>query len=824
MLDHYFANAWHKFARNPVTTGLNVFALALGFACFIAATGVARYWAMADAHFEGSEEIYIVTSSYGEPDDAGSASGFFTGSAMPVGPNLREDYPQIEAVGRIMFNSTRVLETNERRVRLRGGRADADIVRVFEFDFIAGDPHSALDAPDKLVLTRSAAQSLFGEASPIGQSVALGTDALYQVSAVIEDHRRPSHMADTPGAINHFDYLYGWPEENFDVEWWLATTGQTYLRFSPDSELTPAALDAQLGAFIERRVPENQRGLNAIRLGLLPLSGVQANQLDRVIFGGNMSDLLTVTNVIAGLGILVLIVACVNYANLTTAQAANRVREVGLRKALGAGRSEVLAQYWIEALILTALATTLTLVLIWIFSPLVERTTFIDLRVGLFSEVRTLALIGAVAVGVSFLACLYPVAILSRVRPVDAIRTGSVRTGPKLAMKIMIGVQFAVASSLLISLIVINGQNAHLRQIALSQTDPIAFLMDRDSRGVGYLELQSALEVEPSIEAVSQLSFLPWGAYSNYIEGTRSPGGDDEWIDIFRSDVGLDFFEAFDMPLLAGRAFDPGRDQPAPAPGEWPDTNYTLRVVIDRPLSEWLGYDTPDQAIGQLFYSSQAQRQAFGVNLSYEIIGVVEPMPLTFARGADQANAYIFAAEGAGLPVIRFNGERFPQGLERLRQAVDARAPNALVSPRFFDDLFERSFAINAAVNSAFSGLSFIAFAVSVIGLVAMSIFVAGRRRHEIGVRKTLGASTLEVTGLLLRDFTVPVLIGNLIAWPAAWLVARTYIGSFTEQVALTPLPWLLGLAVTLAIAWVAVGGQAWRAARVKPALVLRHE
>ncbi|MEO1170892.1 MAG: FtsX-like permease family protein [Myxococcota bacterium] len=828
MIDHYFTSARGKFASTPITTSLNVLALSLGFACFIAALGVSRYWALSDAQFSASERIHIVTTNYGERDGEEQRSGFGLNTPVPVARYLKEDFPQLAAVARMMNQRDWSVKAGDRRVMLTGARADRDILKIFDFEFIAGDPATALDTPDSVLLTRSAAESLFGNADPIGQTVSFIDDSFPRVTAVIEDVQAPSHMADTPSEVSHFDFLYGGRIDTQDSEWWLGTAGRTYVLFPEDRDITPEALTAQFDAFLERRLPDSQRGsgegLN-IELGLVPLAGVQARALDVYLFGGNASGVLSVTSIIAALGFLVLIVACVNYSNLAAAQAANRSKEVGMRRALGAGSAEVLAQYWFEALLLTLLAALLTLALTWLAAPLVERATFVDLRASLFSDPRPL-LIVAVMVGlVSFFASLYPVAILSRVRPVDAIRAGMTRTGPRLAMQVLIAAQFAIASGLLISLIVINAQNEHLRQKGLNQRSPIAFLTGDDVRRLGYTTLQQALANEPSVEAVSQMGYLPWSSYDNWLEGTQSPDGSGPVLDMFASYVGYDFFKVFDATLIAGRTFDPSRDgRPSDDAEAAEDPPSIFRVVVDRPVTEWMGYDRPELAVGQLFYLSESLRQAFGRSITYEIIGVVESMPLVFSTNGRPWHVYVHADEGAGRPVVRFAKGRLEEGMARLRQAVLDRQPDALLRLRFYDDAFEAGFRTFGAVNAAFLGLSLIAFAVSVIGLVAMAVFVAGRRRHEIGVRKTLGASTVEVTGLLLRDFTGPVLIGNLVAWPLAWWVARTYLGSFNQQVALTTWPWLSGLSVTLIVAWLAVGGQAWRAARVKPALVLRHE
>ena len=217
--------------------------------------------------------------------------------------------------------------------------------------------------------------------------------------------------------------------------------------------------------------------------------------------------------------------------------------------------------------------------------------------------------------------------------------------------------------------------------------------------------------------------------------------------------------------------------------------------------------------------------QTFGWDPTFRIIGVVETVPLVYGIGNIRSNFYALARYSGEMNLmIRIDRNRVQEGIEAIETMVKSRDPNAVVNLRFTDDEFERNFQTYQGINVGFMGLSLIAFAISTIGLFAMAVFTTLQRRHEIGVRKTLGAATSDVTIQLVKEFTWPVLIANLIAWPIAYYAATLYLHNFMQRMSLTLLPWIVGLIVTLLIAWVAVGGQAFKAARGKPAEVLKSE
>ena len=300
-----------------------------------------------------------------------------------------------------------------------------------------------------------------------------------------------------------------------------------------------------------------------------------------------------------------------------------------------------------------------------------------------------------------------------------------------------------------------------------------------------------------------------------------SPAATARRVPVTVSSVNHDFFATLDIRLLAGRVFD--RDQNDTI-GSAFRSGTTPVIVIDRALAQQHGWQTPDEAVGKTIYVVNIGAGS-GTPAPRTVIGVVEnyPMALVSPFGAT-ANLYELQPSTATLPIVRIAAGEAAAALKEIETVWSALAPSVALKMEFADQTLNRAYAYFGMVTSVFLGVAMLALAISVLGLIGMSIQVIGRRQHEIGVRKTLGASVAKVVRLLLTDFSKPVVIANLIAWPMAYFVMNLYLSVFTLRTGLSLTPFLLSLASTMAIAWIAVSAQATRAARMKPAAVLRYE
>jgi putative ABC transport system permease protein len=829
MIAHYLAVALAKFKKTPFTTAANVLTLALGLACFVAAWGIASYFASADSH-HARARTFVVGQSLTIP---GRETSPLSPASNPVTARyLRLDMPELPLIARIQPDPDVAVSTGANKTFLNAALADPQLLDMFDLEFLAGDARSALDEPNSVVLTEEAAARLFGEAPALGQRLVIAGNEEGVVTGVIAPVRQPSFMGSAPDSPVRFDMLRHWASsvrggQLDQLENWGIVTGVTLATLPED--LSVETFNARLSDFVERRVPTDQQESIELRLEAFPVNELTTRGLDSLLFAGSGVN-VSVISVLIGLGALTLLVACVNYANLATAQGATRAKEIGMRRVLGAGRRQVMLQTWLEAMVLTAAAVAIALGALAFAAPVVQTSVNVNLLHFLSTGVDPIAILGGLVALVALLAGAYPALVLSRVKPAAALSSARSRGGPRSFARILVGIQFASASFLLILLTVTQVQRGHLESTALApREDPIIVLNDLMPIGVDFDTLAARLQSRPGIESVTVVDRAPWnlnGFNTLTLARTPEPGGTRP-IAYIKS-VGYDYFETLSLELLAGRVFDRARDTtPRPTYFFGEDASQTVDLVLDRTFATRLGFATPEAAVDQIIYRGDTETAQ-----PMRIIGVVEPDPTRIeainvsGQPLIFGNVYTFAPRavfGGQHPVVRISRDQASAAIAAITEVWDELAPTIPVNIRFFDELFERSFSTFARISAVFAVLAGGAFVIASIGLLGMAVHVTSLRRHEIGVRKVLGSTTLGVIRLLLIDFSKPVLVGNLLAWPLGYFAAQTYLAAFAARAPLTPAPFALSLALTLAIAWAAVIGEVLKAASVRPAEVLRH-
>jgi putative ABC transport system permease protein len=497
---------------------------------------------------------------------------------------------------------------------------------------------------------------------------------------------------------------------------------------------------------------------------------------------------------------------------------------------MGAGGGLVMLQAWLEAMLLTLAALALAIGILVLASPALEATMSVNMIYFLTRGPEAWSVIAAIVAAVAFVAGSYPALVLSRVRPADALRSGKSRSGPGFVARILVGVQFASASFLLILVTVAQDQRTHLEKLALApHADPIVALNDLRPLGMTVDTLETELRGIPGVKSVSVTDRLPWTTRASIMNFVRtpdaavaaSPSG-------YLKQVGYDYFETLDLKLVAGRVFDRQRDtRPTILMGDnGPDP---IALVVDESYAAALGFEAPAAAVGQVVYMPMELMRSFGrPPQAARIIGVTETDRMRMSGpGIMHGHMYIYATGGPAIsghiPLVKIAAENFPQTMDAIRRAWSRLSPEVPLNPRFLDALFEQGYRQYARISQLFMGLALAAFLIASIGLLGIAVHVAVKRRHEVAVRKTLGSSASRVVGLLLTDFSKPIIIGNLLSWPLAWVAANAYLAAFTNRIDLTIAPFLISMGLTLVIAWAAVIGVVVKAATVRPAEVLRR-
>ncbi|HVY88456.1 MAG TPA: ABC transporter permease [Hyphomonadaceae bacterium] len=824
MFRNHLSPALARILKAPFTSAANIVTLALGLACFIAAIGIATYWQSADGYHAQASRTYFIGQSNapaGQPP-----RDLNTTSTWTLANYLKQDVPQIEHVARAIPTADVAVAAGPNKVLLNQGTVDADFLNIFDFDFVAGNPRTALNSPDGLVLTQDAAQRLFGDAPAMGQRVLLNGAEELTVTGVMRQVRQPSFMGQNTDAVFRFDMLRNWAGNPRTIaldktEAWLALMPYTFVVLP--RPMSVETFNTQLSAVLDRHIPDTLKRVARTRMAALPAGKLATYELDSRRFASNGMKTSAVVALLA-LAALTLLIACVNYANLATTQALGRSKEVGMRRVLGAGALQVMAQAWLEALVLTGIAAFISLSVLALAAPVVRASMNVDILYFLSSGFGGIALIVALVVVAAFFSGAYPALVLSGVRPAAALRSGRSRSGSLLAARVLVAVQFASASFLLILVAVTQLQRAHLEQTVLApRQNPVVILNDLSRVGIDYDTLANNLAKQPGIIRVAVTDIAPWSGQFNGVLLARSANPGATGSMVMAKSVGDQYFDAFNLKLLAGREFDPEKDS-AIAGLLSRDLTKTPQIVIDRKLSDRLGFATPQAAIGQFAYipasmTGSAARPA-------EIIGVTESEPTALESLSESGVAYSYAKRsdfGTQRPIVELDRAEVAAGLASINRVFNQIAPNIPAQINFYDQQFEQKYRQYGRVAQIFILLASTAFVIASVGLIGIAVHVAGKRRHEIAVRKTLGSSVLRVMRLLLVDFSQPVLIGNLLAWPLAWLAANAYLSAFADRIELSPAPFVVSMATTLAIAWAATIGVVLRAAIQRPADVLRQ-
>jgi putative ABC transport system permease protein len=823
MIGHYLRSALSKFLVAPFATCAGILTLALGLACFIAAWSVVIWWRSGDSYHPDADRIVVIGHSQTKAGEA--SDGLSSSSNENLAPYLRLDFPELAPIARAMPQTDVAVAAGARKSLLNVASVDPEFLKIFSFDFVEGSAATALAQPDTVVLTREAATRLF-DGPALGQRVLINSDLEAVVTGVIAPVRQPSFMGAKAEAVLRFDMLRAWhdvPGSPTRDQW--RGMGPKTFAVLPLS-LSLAQLNARLPGFVEHRIPVDQQRAVRHELRAFPISEMTTHELDRALFARASTEVSAIS-VLVGLGALTLLVACLNYANLATAQAVGRAREIGLRKTLGASRASIVFQVWLDAALLTSIALLVALAALALAAPVIETRQGIKVLHALATDWR--ALPGLVALGavVSLAAAIYPALVLSGLRPVVALRSARLRSGSGATARLLVGLQFASASFLLILVSVAHLQRVFLEQTALApRSDPIIILNDLMPLDVDFETLRSRLVGRRGIQSVSVVDRAPWNlngenviAYGRTLDaGTGAPTA-------YLKSIGIDYFDALQLPVVAGRAFDALRDTPA-SPYAFARGPYN--IVIDRIYAKRLGFGSLKEAVGTQLYLSGDRAQANRPPPPpATIIGVSESEVTRLEVESAEGHVYAYlprAFFGGQHPIVRLSRGDVAGGVESITTAWDGLAPSIPANIRFFDDLFEQGFRTYGRISQFILLLSVSAFLIATLGLIGIAVHVTAGRRREIGVRKTLGATTSRVLRMLIADFSTPVIAGNLAAWPIAWLAAQAYLQTFAHRTPLTLLPFLASLGITLLIAWLSVGSQAWRAAGLKPALVLRAE
>jgi putative ABC transport system permease protein len=838
MWRNYLTVGIRALAKNKAYAAINIVGLALGLAACVLILLYVRYETSYDDWMAEADQAFQLQTFY-KATEAGGEEMKLQASGIVAGRALLKDFPQqveklvwVRSFAPIVIQDGRAGEIENLRM------ADGNLFEILKVPFVRGSGKAALPDTHSIALSESEAKRRFGDADPIGKTLTIVDntgDVDYRVTGVFKDF--PKNTSFPANAVARFDMGVQFADREFVMTGWNNQQGWNFLRLrSPDDA---ALIHSQLPAWEKRNIPdevtEGQRE-NPGDVQDWKLANIRDVHLgeaqDASAAPGN--DRFTVIT-FAVIALMVLGMACVNFTNLATARASQRAREVALRKVLGASRRQLIVQFLGESVLVATLAMLVALALVELLMPAFNAFLGADIQLsyvghnGILLPLVLLVLVVGVAGG------LYPAFYLARFEPakiLKANKSAADAQGSGRLRNILVVAQFAVSIGLIICTTVIYLQTLHARTMnAGYDRNGLLQVGNLGYRGVDHRDGAVTEQIRriPGIQAAArtQIALDPGG---NSVSSIYLPNSTQS-VDIGEYAVETGFFRAMGMKMLAGRDFSEaqGRDDtttPYPSDPGFEDSLRGLatrgaNVILTAEAVRRLGYPTPQAAIGQNLRGAMLP-QEYGL-MPITVIGVVEDARYRSIREPLQPIVYTMRRNGFGDIAVRFSGD--PASIrEQVKAVWDRNIPQVPFSGEFADDIVRGQYEQEEARGQLFAAFAVLAVVIGCLGLFGLAAFTAERRTKEIGIRKVLGARTRDIVQLLVWQFSRPVIIANLVAWPIAWWLMRDWLNGFDQRITLGPVPFLFAGLLAVVIAVGTVAGHAFRIARANPIHALRYE
>ena len=832
MWRNYFTVGIRALAKNRTYAFINIFGLGIGMAACLMILLFVRYEMSFDRWIPGSENVYQVQSWYHDRqtgrDDRLQMTPYAAEGA------LRKDFPQIEAMVYGSATSPVFMKNGEATTIEDFLFIDGDLLKVMPLPLLRGGA-DALGAPNSVVMTRSEAMRLYGTIDVVGRPytvISRGAERAMKITGVLENLPKNSHIK--ASTIARVDYPQLAAKDPRALTCWGCQSGWVWAKLRPGTD--PKALEAQFPAWEKRNIPDDNVGSTRTNAGddqdwhLVNIRDVHLGQAQNgAMRPGNDRTTIVTFAIIA---LLILGMAVVNFTNLATARASQRAREVALRKVLGANRKQLIVQFIGESVLISMLAMVIALALVEILMPSFAQFLDADMKVRYFGAEGILLPVLALVLLVGVLGGLYPAFFLSRFQPATVLKankSSAEAAGTGRLRSVLVVGQFAVSIGLIICTAIVYAQTVYARTADPGYKREHILQVTELSRAQLTTRgdaIVLATRRVPGVDAVGRTS-IGIATRNQNNTGVKVPGtAEPVTIGQYTTDAG--FKDAMGLSLVAGRWFDENRpldDTTLPYPPD-PAAEKALaqrgaNIVVNELATKRLGLQHPADAIGKTFEAGLVSNEAGWVPAT--IVGVVKDARFRSVREPIEPILFQSAHNGESEMIVRFHGDpsAVRAGVERAWKSIASDVP---FKAKFSDDIMVELYKAEDARAKTFAAFAMLAVVVACLGLFGLASFTAERRTKEIGIRKVLGARTRDIVRLLVWQFSKPVIIANIIAWPIAWWVMRSWLNGFDARIGLGPSPFLIAGGVALAIAVGTVAGHAFRVARANPIHALRYE
>jgi putative ABC transport system permease protein len=803
MLKNYLKVAVRNLMRNKTYSAINIFGLALGVACCLLLTLYIRDEMSYDKHHGRTEDIYRIVTNFK------TDNGFRKSPAVspPIAMTLKNEIPEVEAAVRVLrsFEESLFRYKDNLFYESEGFLADSTLFNIFNYNLTEGDPKHALVETNSVVLSQILAEKLFGRESALDKivSIAQGDSPIeYKVTGVFKQ---------TPNTIIKASFFTSMSSQGLgefvssEMQWAGQNFVPSYLKLVPGHN--KADVEKKMNDVLQKHGAEAMKELSIYKT--LSLELIKDIYLKSDV---GQSPRIKYLYVVASIAAFILLIACINFMNLSTAKATKRAAEIGIRKTLGAVRSSLVRQILGEAMVIVVISIIMSLLIVWwvlpYFNELVSKSISLD------SENMLQFIVASVIITIvtGLVAGSYPAFYLSSFEPAQVLKGKvSMRGASGKLRQALVVFQFMIAIALVCSIFIISNQIKFMmeKDLGFDTQAKIVLPIRTDEAEDQYDVLKNVLEKSSFINAVSGTGFVPGSDIYNDTKFYRDGGNMDKAVYIRRNNVDVGYMKLLNMKLISGRDFTDNRVMES-----------DRKIILNRKAATELGF-TPEEIVGQNLHRDwQGQKQDFTV------IGVMEDFNQTSLHDAIQPTLFEMAdsTKRYSYMIASLSTPDFRQVVASIEQTWKALIHGTPFEYSFLDQNLQRQYDEDRMVSNIITSFGLIAMIICALGLYGLSSYLAERRFKEIGIRKVMGASIPQLVTMMSAEFLKLVLIAFVIAVPLAWYGMDKWLKTFEYK---TPIEWFVfawaGI-VALAIALITVSFESIKSAMGNPVQSLRSE
>jgi putative ABC transport system permease protein len=803
MFKNYLKTALRNLKRNKSYAVINVLGLTVGIAASLLIFLVIEFETSFDNFHKKKDSIYRVGTQF-YTQDGWSYSG---GVSFPVASALRINFPQIKEVASIYRNGGQVTveEGNTQLKKLKEDNfyyAEPEFFKMFDFDWLVGNPKTCLNDPHSAVLTQATAEKYFGNwKTAIGKTIKYENKTLYKITGILKNV--PPNSDFPLSVVAGYTALQNTYIKN-NLNDWVSTFGGAYTFVVLPPELSPKKFDTQLITFAKKHKPaEYAKDLFVTQ----PLSEIHYD--DR--FGNYTRHTFShsLITALALIGLFLILIACVNFINLATAQAVNRSKEVGVRKVLGSNRSQLAFQFLGETALITVAAVVIAIIVAESALPFLNKLLEVKMTMNFIFNPLLIFFVLAVAILITFLSGLYPAIILSGFNPITALKSKitSKMIGGISLRRALVVLQFAIAQILIIGVLIVVSQMNFFRNASLGFEKAYVINVPVPGDSISHTKMaymRDRLLANNNIQNVSFSFATPssesndWNSDFKFDHSTKNTNfsANLKWAD-------PDYFKTYNLQFVAGHAYQPS------------DT--VREFVVNETLLRKLGIRNPEDAIGKQinFWDGNKVANSVGVIRDFNSYSLRQPMaPVVLSTWKDVYQTISIkikaGAEKSTLPYV-----------EKL---WNQNFPDYVYQYEFLDETIDNFYKQETQLSMLYKIFAAIAIFISCLGLYGLVSFMAMQRTKEVGIRKVLGASARHIVYLMSKEFTLLIIIAFIISAPVAYYIMNKWLLNYTYRIPITASIFLLAIVSSIIIAWITVGQRAIKTAIANPVKSLRTE